>query len=92
MSEPAPFDNSKLLDNYDRLFAEQGWKELVADFKAKREMVKEMAVTSTRLTDRELGIIQGQVSVWDYVITLENLIEQIRENQKDDLPDLSYAD
>lgn len=91
-SEAPVFDQTKLLDTYDRLFAEAGWKELVEDLKGKRETVKEIAVTSTSLTERQLGIIQGQVSVWDYIISLENLIEQIRANQKEELPDLDNAD
>lgn len=78
---------------YERLFAEQGWKELVEDCREKREQVKETLVSSSKITERELYIAQGQVSIWDYITSLERTVEQVKAQAQAEpsLPDLSDA-
>lgn len=88
MSDPV-FDQTRLIDMYERLFAEEAWKELIGDVKARKESVKETLVSDSRITEKQLYIAQGQVSVWDYLITLENTIEQVKAQASEpNLPDL----
>lgn len=93
MSSDTAFDQTKLIDMYERLFAESGWKELIEDCSQKREQVKETLVSNSRMTEKELFVAQGQVSVWDYIISLERTIEQVKAQaaSEPELPDLIDA-
>lgn len=84
-------DQNKLIDKYERLFAEDGWKELVEDLKERQRQLKEILIVDTSATERTLFIAQGQNSVYEYVITLESTIEAVKKNQQEslELPEVS---
>lgn len=71
-----------LIDQYERLFAEAGWKELVADLKEKRDILKETTVLDRKLTERDLAFNQGVISQYDYIISLENIVDALKQEAK----------
>lgn len=79
-------EQMQLLDKYDRLFAEAGWKELVEDFREKKEHAKNNLIYGTS-GEKELNVVKGQTSVWDYVIGLEATLGRIKEDLTS-LPDV----
>lgn len=86
-------DQNRLIDKYERLFAEEGWKELVEDIKERQRQLKERLVVDSAATERTLYIAQGQNSVYEYVINLESTIEAVKKNQQEalELPEVSNA-
>lgn len=86
-------DQNKLIDKYERLFAEEGWRELLADMTERQRQLKDRLVVDTSITDRTLGIAQGQNSVYDFLINLEATIEAVKQAQREavELPELGNA-
>lgn len=87
-------DQNQLIDKYERLFAEEGWKELVGDLTERQRQLKDRLVVDTSLTEKTLGIAQGQNSVYDFIINLESTIDAVKKSQQEalDLPEVGiYA-
>lgn len=85
-------EQSKLIDKYERLFAEEGWKELVSDFKDRMSQLKDLIIVDTSLTEPKLKYLQGQHFVYDYIINLERTVETIKQSQQElDLPEVSES-
>jgi hypothetical protein len=72
----------KLIDQYERLFAETGWKELVDDFAERVVNIKSQILADTTMTERQLAYQQGIASVYNYIIGLEGLIDHIKQEKK----------
>lgn len=88
-------DQNRLIDKYERLFAEEGWKELVLDFGERQRNLKDILVQDLTATEKTLYISQGQNSVYDFVINLEATVAAIKQNQQEslalDLPEVNRA-
>lgn len=67
-------NQTRLFDIYEQMFALDGWKELVEDFKERRDNLKETVLRNTK-SERELGIAQGMNHIYSYIIELENFME-----------------
>lgn len=83
-------EEAQLIDKYERLFAEEGWKELVEDFKERRRTTAERLLSGSDTFDR-IQFARGQNSVWTYIVELEAIVESAKQNQlpgAEDLPDV----
>lgn len=76
---------NKTLDDYDRLFMTDGWKELTEDLNGKLAELKEMAI---RGHPDNLKFIQGQFAAFSYITGLPQLVEQLRKMDTNDETDL----
>jgi len=70
-------ENARILDKYERLFAEEAWKDLVEDIKERCENYKQSLVMNPS-GERDLYFVKGYVSAMGYIIELENMIAQAR--------------
>lgn len=83
-------DPTKLVDIYEHLFAEPGWKELVTDLLEKRESIKNAMVDSSWNYD-QIQFYRGLTAGYRYVTELESTVQQAKiQNQSDaeGLPDV----
>lgn len=87
-------DQNKLIDKYERLFAEDGWKEIVAEMQDRRTQLKELLLVDLKTNKRTLCMAQGAAQVYDFIINLESTVEAVKQSQKDaqDLPELDNGD
>lgn len=70
--------NAKIIDIYERMFAEEGWKELVGDLKERREHLKNQLITPSA-TDKDLYTIKGMCYAYGYIIELESMMETAKK-------------
>lgn len=80
---------SKLIDIYEHLFAEPGWKELVDDLNEKRENIKNAMAESNWNFD-QIQFYRGLMSGYKYITGLEALVDQAKRDQQG-LPDVDSA-
>lgn len=80
-------EQTKLIDKYERLFAEEGWLEFVEDMKSRQTQIKELILNDNTATERTLYHAQGQNFVYSYIISLEELVNNIKKQQAEELPD-----
>lgn len=77
-------DPTKLIDIYEHLFAEAGWKELIEDLSQKREDLKASLLDSSMSFD-QVQFYRGLAAGYRYIVGLEGMIETVK-NQS--LPDV----
>lgn len=77
-------DPTKLIDIYEHLFAEPGWRELIEDLSQKREDLKSTLLDSSMTFDN-VQFYRGLAAGYRYIIGLEGMIETVK-NQS--LPDV----
>lgn len=70
-------DPERLMDVYEVLFAQEGWKELVDDLRERCEVQKTNLINSVS-TERDLYFVKGLVYGYSYIIGLESIMEQAR--------------
>lgn len=81
-------DQIQLIDIYEHLFAEKGWKELIEDLSQKREDLKSTLLDSSMPFD-QVQFYRGLAAGYRYIIGLETTIEQVKEqNRLGGLPDV----
>lgn len=78
---------AELIDKYERLFAEEGWKELVGDLTEKRTNLANNLINSASKIE-EVFFQRGLAAGYQYVLGLESQVEYIK---KQSLPDVSDA-
>lgn len=82
-------EQSKLVDIYEHLFAEAGWKEIVADLLEKREHIKNAMADSTWGYD-QIQFYRGLMAGYKYITELEGTVELAKQqNQPEGLPDVT---
>lgn len=81
MSDPA-----KLIDIYEHLFAEPGWRELIDDLNEKNESIK-TAIADSNMSFDQIQFYRGLRAGYKYVLGLEGTIEQAKL-QHQGLPDV----
>lgn len=71
-------EQSKVFDAYDRMFATDGWRELVSEIKQNQDALKHiiLAPESTRDT---LWFCKGRNDVYKFLLGLQSLMEQARK-------------
>ena len=77
-------DPTKLIDTYEHLFAEPGWKELVEDLNQKREDLKSTLLDSS-MTFEQVQFYRGLAAGYRYITSLESMVEQAKQQA---LPDV----
>jgi hypothetical protein len=88
---PLTSSQARTFDLYERLFAEEGWKELVEDFKERQLRLANHLISDARATDKDMYQAQGMNNVYTYVITLEAIMETAKRQaleREDYLPDV----
>lgn len=81
-------EESKLIDQYEVLFSQSGWKELVSDLSSKRLQMAQNLVDS-RSDQDQVNFTRGVAAGYQYVIGLEEYIRAYKENTN--LPDVDYG-
>lgn len=86
-------DQNKLIDKYERLFAEEGWKEVVETMKERQRQLEKTVLVDSSIDLHKIGIAQGQNAVYDFLITLEATIAAVKDanTQALDLPEVDRA-
>lgn len=79
-------DHSKLIDQYEILFAQSGWRELVDDLTNKRIQMAQTLLESRSDID-QVSFTRGIAAGYQYVIGLEEFIKQYKSQQE--LPDVT---
>jgi hypothetical protein len=69
----------EIFDVYDKLFAQEAWKDLVLDFK-QRQIELGQRLLQASVDDKELYRAQGQASIYNYIISLENTMEAAKQH------------
>lgn len=77
-------EESHLIDKYEVLFAQDGWKELVNDLSSKRQQMA-LSLMEGRSDIDQVNFTRGLAAGYQYVIGLEEFIRQYKHQQ--DLPD-----
>lgn len=77
-------DEQKLIDKYEILFAQDGWKELVIDLSSKRQQMAQSLMEGRSDID-QVNFTRGLAAGYQYIIGLEEFIEQYKVQQS--LPD-----
>ena len=67
-------EQAKLIDIYEHLFAEPGWKELIEDLNQKRESIKD-AMAEGNWNFDQVQFYRGLIAGYKYVCSLEGMIE-----------------
>lgn len=75
-------DPQKVFDIYDKLFATEGWKDLVADFNQRKVDIALHLVNSDS-DEKELYKAKGICHVYNYIINLENTMESSKKLMAD---------
>lgn len=81
-------DQSKLFDDFDRMFMTEGWKTFVQDIKEKQDQLFPQLLNSS--TREELFFCKGRNDVYTYILGLQNLMEQARLSMEE--PDVETDD
>lgn len=71
-------DAVKLIDIYEHMFAEPGWKELIEDLNEKKESIK-TAISESNMNFDQVQFYRGLMAGYKYIICLEGTIEQAKE-------------
>lgn len=69
---------NKIFDIYERLFAEEGWKELVDDLKEKLAM-QNTNLVNIASSERDLYKAKGINFAWGYIINLEENLAKAKK-------------
>lgn len=77
-------DETKLIDKYEVLFAQDGWKELVNDLSSKRLQMAQ-GLMEARSDIDQVNFTRGLGAGYQYIIGLEEFIRQYKVQQE--LPD-----
>ena len=77
-------ENAKLIDQYEILFAQEGWKELVSDLSSKRLQMAQSLMEGRSDID-QVNFTRGLAAGYQYIIGLEEFINQYKAQQN--LPD-----
>lgn len=77
-------EESKLIDTYEILFAQTGWKELVNDLSSKRLQMAQ-GLMEARSDIDQVNFTRGLAAGYQYIIGLEEFIRQYKHQQE--LPD-----
>lgn len=73
----------EIFDTYDKLFAQEGWKDLVADF-TQRKIDIAVHLLNSDSDEKELYKAKGICFVYDYIINLENTMEAAKQHVADE--------
>lgn len=79
-------EQSILIDKYERLFAEEGWKELVSDLNEKRGQLASNLLNSASKIE-EVFFQRGLAAGYQYVLGLEGTVERIKQQSLPDVLD-----
>jgi hypothetical protein len=78
----------ELIDKYEVLFAQAGWKELVEDLTQKRAAMASALLDGTSGID-QVNFTRGLAAGYQYMIALEDWVAKAKEQAKDqELPDV----
>lgn len=80
MSESLDIENAKIIDMYERLFAERGWKELIEDLTERIKAAKDNLVNHPTSSEKDLYFVKGMTSAFRYIIELENMVDTAKKN------------
>ena len=81
-------EQSKILDDFDRMAMTDGWKTFVEDIREKKEQLLPQLLAST--TKEELFFIKGRNDVYTYILGLQGLMEAVRKQLEE--PDVEIDD
>jgi hypothetical protein len=70
--------NAKILDMYDRLFAEEGWKELMKDLTERNDMYMRQLIHNPS-GEKDLYYVKGYIAANQYLTTLESSLETAKQ-------------
>lgn len=86
---PLSLEDSKIFDMYERLFAEQGWRELVEDFKERQARLGPKILNDMKSGEKELAFCQGQNNIYNYIINLEEVLAKAKlQAAEEPLPEI----
>lgn len=77
-------EHDKLIDIYEHLFAEAGWKEVVEDLVDKKDSIKESLIDGT-LSFEKTQFLRGLAAGYEYIIGLESTIEEVKRSNDADI-------
>lgn len=82
-------EEADLIDRYEILFAQAGWKELVEDLSSKRRSMADSLLNSSSSIE-QVNFTRGLAAGYQYILGLEGLISQAKEQAAEAtaLPDL----
>lgn len=78
-------EESKLIDQYEVLFAQSGWKELVSDLSSKRLQMAQSLMEGRSDID-QVNFTRGLAAGYQYIIGLEEFITKYK--QESNLPEV----
>lgn len=81
-------EESQLIDKYEVLFAQAGWKELVEDLAQKRVSMAQGLLEGADPDIYKVGVTRGLAAGYQYIIGLENHISAWKSANNEDLPDV----
>lgn len=84
-------EQSHVFDIYERLFAEEGWKELVGDLKDRISSTKDQ-IFAGQTNERDLYKAKGIIQAWSYIVNLEQLMESAKRSANEQTPGDLNAD
>jgi hypothetical protein len=73
----------EMFNVYDQLFAQEGWKDLVADF-TQRKIEMATHLLNSNAGEIELYRAQGRYQIYDYIINLENTMDAAKQHMAEE--------
>jgi hypothetical protein len=70
-------EQSRLFDQYERLFAEPGWKDLLGDLKAKQEALLPQLLKQSS-NEKDLWVAKGMNFIINYLLNLESTMDSAK--------------
>ena len=78
-------NQDKLVEMYEHLFAQPGWKELVDDLKQKQDSLRNSLLEGSAGFD-QIQFCRGLAAGYRYITTLESLVEQAKHQELPEVP------
>ncbi len=76
-------ENQKYFDEMEFLFGQVGWKNILEDIQLRQEREKENAL-SNRMTAGDLAVSFGRNEVYQYILSLEATLAEVKRQLSED--------
>ena len=76
-------ENQKYFDDMEFLFGQVGWKNIIEDIQLRQEREKENAL-SNRMTAGDLAVSFGRNEVYQYILSLEATLAEVKRQLSED--------
>lgn len=76
-------ENQKYFDDMEFLFGQVGWKNILEDIQLRQEREKENAL-SNRMTAGDLAVSFGRNEVYQYILSLEATLAEVKRQVSED--------